>query len=333
MRDTMNDEILKLGVQNWPGKVYELEIGADSQQGGTRDKVIRVGGQNCMPFLHFEGEMPNAPRLAIEILDIKPQEYPQELVKAFGVALNNPVDWAKKCVQDYGFDFLCLRFIGAHPDWGDKSSQECARIVEKVLKSVKAPLIIVGCGDPEKDQDLLFEVSSAAQGENCLIGMALENNYKSVVASCISNGHSLIAETPIDINLCKQLNILISDMGFPVEKIVIHHATASLGYGLEYTYSIMERTRLAALQGDKLLSQPMISFVGWEVWKTKEAKASEEEMPEWGELSKRGVFWEVVTSIAYLQAGADILVLNHPSSVIRLQDIIKDLMSREEIIS
>lgn len=332
MKETMNDEVLKLGVQSWPGRVYELEIGADSQRGGTRDKVIKVGGQNCMPFLHFEGEMPNAPQLAIEILDIKPQEYPQELIKAFGSALNDPLDWAKKCVYDYGFDLLCVRFVGAHPDWGNRSPKECAQIVEKILQTVKTPLIIIGCGDPEKDQDLLFEVSTAAQGENCLIGMALENNYKSVVASCISNGHSLIAETPIDINLCKQLNILISDMGFPVERIVIHHATASLGYGLEYTYSIMERTRLAALQGDKLLSQPMISFVGWEVWRTKEARASDQEMPEWGELSKRGVFWEVVTSIAYLQAGADILVLNHPSSIIRLKDIIEDLMSKEEIV-
>jgi acetyl-CoA decarbonylase/synthase complex subunit delta len=332
MKETMNDEVLKLGIQSWPGRVYELEIGADSQRGGTRDKVIKVGGQNCMPFLHFEGEMPNPPQLAIEILDIKPQEYPQELVKAFGSALNDPLDWAKKCVQDYGFDLLCLRFVGAHPDWGNRSSKECAQIVEKILQAVKTPLIIIGCGEPEKDQDLLFEVSTAAQGENCLIGMALDNNYKSVVASCISNGHSLIAETPIDINLCKQLNILISDMGFPVERIVIHHATASLGYGLEYTYSIMERTRLAALQGDKLLSQPMISFVGWEVWKTKEARASDQEMPEWGELSKRGVFWEVVTSIAYLQAGADVLVLNHPSSIIRLKDIIEDLMSKQEIV-
>lgn len=331
MEELEMEKILEAARERWTGKVYEVAIGAKPEGGGTRAKVIKVGGASCMPFMHFEGEMPNAPKLALEIWDLEPKDWVEELRKPFGGALKDPVEWAKKCVEDFGAELVCLRLISTHPDTVDNSPTQAAKVVEEVLRAVDVPLIIIGSGDPEKDQDVLFEVSEAAKGENCLIGMATESNYKSVTAACMSGGHSLIAETPIDINLCKQLNILISDLGFPIEKIVIHHATGALGYGLEYTYSIMERTRLAALGGDRVLSCPMINFVGWEVWKTKEAKVSEDEIPQWGQLSKRGVFWEVVTAIAYLQAGADIIVLNHPSSMIRLKEIIEDLMKKEVV--
>lgn len=318
------DEILKLGAEKWSGKVYELTIGATSEEGGSRDRRIKLGGENCLPFLHFEGEMPNAPKLAMEIWDMEPVDWPASLKKPFGDTLKDPLSWAQKCVEDYGVDLLCLRLVGAHPDNLNRTPDEIAPILEKILQAVKVPLIIVGSGDAEKDQDLIFKVCEVTRGENCLIGLAVEANYKSLVASCMSGGHSLIAETPIDINLCKQLNILISDMDFPLDRIVIHHATGALGYGLEYTYSIIERTRLAALQGDKMLSQPMISFIGREVWKTKEAKSEAD-----SELNQKGIFWEVVTGIAYLQAGADLLVVHHPTSFLRLNDIIEDLMSKE----
>ena len=167
-----------------------------------------------------------------------------------------------------------------------------------------------------------------AQGENCLFGIAVQENYKTVTAACLSAQSGIIAESPIDINLAKQLNILISDMGFPLEKIVMHHATGALGYGLEYTYSILERTRLAALQGDTMMSMPMINFIGQEVWKLKEAKTSQEEMPQWGSEKERGIYWEIITAVSLLQAGCDILVMNHPLAVKETKGLIKKLIGK-----
>jgi acetyl-CoA decarbonylase/synthase complex subunit delta len=322
-------EKFKTTAEKWTGKIYELTIGATKKEGGTRTSSIKIGGENCLPFMHYEGDIPNSPKIAMEVWDTEPKEWPDILRKPFGKSLKSPFDWAKKSIEEFGIDFICLRLISTHPDWRNTSVEESKKFVEKFLKEINVPLIILGSNNIEKDQDLIAMIAEVSKGENCLLGIAVEGNYKTITAACMSCGHSIIAETPIDINLAKQLNILITDMGFPQDRIVIHNATGALGYGLEYTYSIMERTRLAALGGDKLLSQPMINFVGWEVWKTKEAKATEEEMPEWGGEIKRGEFWETVTAISYLQAGADLLVMNHPDSIKRVKEIINDLMEKE----
>lgn len=322
-------EELKITAEKWCGRIYELIIGATKDEGGSRKSKVKIGGENCLPFLHYEGEMPNAPHIAMEVWDMEPPEWPDILRKPFGKSLSNPIEWANKAIEQYGVDLICLRLLSTHPDWGDRSIDSAAQFVQEFAQAVTVPLIILGSGHIEKDQDLMVRVAEAVKGENCLLGIAVEENYKSITAACLSGGHAIIAETPIDINLAKQLNILITDMGFPEERIVIHHATGALGYGLEYTYSIMERTRLAGLQGDKLLSQPMINFIGWEVWKTKEAKASEADMPEWGSELKRGEFWETVTAISYLQAGSDLLVMNHPDAIRRVKEIIDDLMEKE----
>ncbi|MCM8779130.1 MAG: acetyl-CoA decarbonylase/synthase complex subunit delta [Candidatus Omnitrophica bacterium] len=317
---------MEKAIEKWSGKVNEVSIGATSQEGGTRSKVIKVGGENTLPFLHFEGKIINPPVVAMEVWDMEPPTWPDILKEEFKDCLADPVGWAKKAVESWGIDLLCLRLFSTHPDAKDTSGDEAADTVEKVLKAVKVPLIVIGGYSAQKDGDVLFKVSEIANGENCLLGIAVQENYKTITAACISGGHSIIAETPIDINLAKQLNILISDMGFPAEKIVIHHSTGGLGYGLEYTYSVMERTRLAALSGDKMLSQPMINFVGQEVWRAKETKTSEEEMPVWGKHKERAVLWEATTAVAFLNAGADILVMNHPQAIKLVKGTIKELM-------
>ena len=320
---------MEKAIEKWVSRVNEVIIGATEKEGGTRSSVIRVGAETTLPFLHFEGVMSNPPRVAMEVWDMEPPDWPAVLKEPFRDVLDKPVDWAKKCVSEYGADFLCLRLASTSPDTMNRSPEEAARTVKKVLEAVSVPLMIIGCNQTEKDTEVIPVVCEAARGERCLVGIAVQANYKTITAACQSAGHSIIAESPIDINLAKQLNILISDMGFSLEKIVMHPATGALGYGLEYTYSIMERSRLAALQGDKMMAMPMVNFVGQEVWRVKEAKTSEQEIPEWGPIASRGPLWEVTTAVSYLQGGADILVMCHPRAAKSVKKTIEELMRKE----
>lgn len=312
-------------IEKWPGKVYELTIGATKDEGGTRSKKIKIGGISTLPFLHFEGTIPNPPTIALEVWDIEPSDWPDVLKNEYGDVLTDPAQWAKKC-EEFGCDLICLRLKSAEPDEKNASASEISKIVKNVLSATSLPLIIIGSGNNEKDSSIIMDVSQTAKGENCLIGMATKENHKTFVAAAQAREHSLIAETPLDINLEKQLNILITDMGFSADRIVIHPLTGGLGYGFEYCYSIIERTRLAALSNDKMMSQPIITFIGQETWKIKECKTDETEKPEWGQIKLRSVNWEITTACGYIQAGAEILVMNHPAAVKEIKNYIHKLM-------
>ena len=310
-------ELLK---EKWPGVINQVKVGAR--------KVIAVGGQNSLPFLHEEGIMAHKPVVAFEIWDVEPGDWPASLVSAYGQAFKNPSELAKKCAEEYGADLVCIKLAAAHPDMGNKTIEQEVDFVKKIRNSVGIPLIITGCGDAAKDNLVLPAVSQAIKDENCLIGSVTQDNYKTITAACLADGHSIIAESPIDINIAKQLNILISDMGMPAERIVINPTVGALGYGLEYAYSIMERARLAALSGDKMLAMPFICFVGQEAWRTKEARATIGEAPEWGPAEERGIIWEALTAAAFLQAGADILVMRHPKAIEIIKKNIGELMQK-----
>ncbi|MGE5307836.1 MAG: acetyl-CoA decarbonylase/synthase complex subunit delta [Deltaproteobacteria bacterium] len=306
---------VELMKEKWQGKVLGVEIGATKEKGGTRSSVLSLGGQSCLPFLYEEGEMPHKPAVAFEVWDTAPADWPKELADQFSDVSGDPAAWAQKCVQKFGAKAICLRLQGAHPDTGNRSPDEEAKILQKVLKAVAVPLIVQGCGDDEKDNALFPVISEAAKGERLLIGSAVQDNYKTLVAACLADGHDIIAESPIDVNIAKQLNILITDMGLAPEKIVINPTVGALGYGLEYAYSIMERCRLSALSGDKMLAMPFIGFIGQEAWRAKEAKSGEQEFPGFGSQKERGIAWEAVTAAALLQAGCDLLVMRHPKAV------------------
>lgn len=313
--------------EHWNASINEVQIGAVKSDGGTRESVIKVGAQSTLPFLFEEGKIPNRPVVAMEVWDIVPEDWPQVLKEPFKDVLNNPSSWAKKCVEEFKADLICLRLQGCHPDFGNKTPEDSEKIVKDILQSVTVPLIILGTGDDAKDNLVLPKCAEAAKGERCLIGEAVQENYKTLVAACLADGHSIIAQSPIDINIAKQLNILITDMGLASERIVINPTIGALGYGLEYAYSIMERARLAALSGDKMLAMPFIAFVGQEAWRAKEAKALSTEFPNWGKEDLRGPMWENVTAAALLQAGADILVMRHPRAVLEIKETITQLMS------
>ena len=317
-------DILK---EKYRSKVGEVVLGATKEQGGTRSHTITVGGESTLPYLHFEGEVPNRPVVAMEILDMVPEDWHPCFKEYFGDVYDDPAAWAKKCVEQYGADLIQIRLKSADPDFKDSSPEECAATVKKVLEAVSVPLIVIGCGKPEKDSLIYPVVAEAAAGENLLLGVGELDNYKAVTSACMANQHNIIAQSPIDINICKQLNILIAEMSTAlVSRIVIDPTIASLGYGIEYSYSIMERAKNGALQGDKMLAMPMIGNVGAEAWRAKEANISMEDEPTWGEQEERGIMWESMTATAYLQGGMNILVLRHPRSVELVKGNIDDLM-------
>lgn len=221
----------------------------------------------------------------------------------------------KKCAEEYGADLICLKLDGIHPDKGNKSADDAVNTVKSVLEAVKIPLIIWGCENDEKDNEILPKVSQAAAGERCLLGGATQENYKTITAVCLADGHNLITQAPVDINIGKQVNILVTDLGFPLDRIVMFQTTGALGYGIEYCYSIHERGRIAALSGDGQMATPVICDVGHEAWRAKEAKATDIEAPQWGSFAERGIMWEAITAVTLLQSGVDLIRMYHPKAV------------------
>jgi acetyl-CoA decarbonylase/synthase, CODH/ACS complex subunit delta len=307
------------------GKINTVTIGATKAEGGTRTSVVTIGGDSALPFLHFEGEFPYKPVIALEVQSRVPDQWNDECKAAFADVLGNPVAWAKKCVE-FGADMVYLKLTSADPDLENHSPEECAKIVKDVLAAVGVPLIVSGCGNEEKDNLVMPAVAEAAAGENLLLGVAEQENYKSIAAAAMVHKHTLIALTPCDINICKQLNILITEMGLPADKIVIDPGAGGLGYGIEYTYSILERGRLGALQGDKMLSMPVIATVGYEAWRAKEANAPESEFPAWGNQAERGILWEAMTAAALFQGGIHAVVMRHPEALKLVRKNVTELM-------
>lgn len=309
--------------------VRRVRIGNTAAEGGTRASSVEVGGETCLPFLHFEGEMPLRPVIAWEIPDVRPDDWIETVREPYAAVLDDPVAWARLASEKMGARLLCLDLRGTKPDKQNRPAAEAAALVKKVLAEVKVPLIVKGPGTGEKGSEVLTACAEAAQGERVLLASAVEDDYKTIVAGAIAYGHAVVAESPIDVNLCKQLNILISDMRFPPEGIVIDPLTGGLGYGLEYTYSVMERIRIQALGGDAMTQMPFICFVGQEVWKAKEVKVPVEKEPRWGDRKKRGVLWEIATAVSLLHAGADILVMRHPEAIAAAEKVIDGLMKKE----
>jgi acetyl-CoA decarbonylase/synthase complex subunit delta len=210
---------------------------------------------------------------------------------------------------------VSVRLEGTHPEKGNRSAEEAVEVVESVLAAVDVPLIVTGHSHFEKNNEVMKKVCEATAGENCLINYVETNNYKTIAAACLAYHHTLVAQTPIDVNMAKQLNILLTDMNFPPDRLVIDPLTGALGYGLEYSYSIMERIRNDGLAGDRMLAFPMLITPGAECVKVKESRAQEKDYPSWGDEKKRVAYWEIATAMSLLLAGADLLIMHHPRAV------------------
>jgi len=312
---------VEIPIEKWTGKVKEVKLG-----GGGRKEVV-VGGETTLPFLAFEGANPNPPKIAIEVHDREPSAWSSPLLSAWGDAVKDPGAWAKKAVE-FGADIIALKLVSAHPEGGDTGAAEAKAAVDKVLSAVDLPLIVIGPGVAEKDNEVLTAASEAAKGQRIALGNCEEKNYRTIAAVCISDGQIAIAKTPLDINLCKQLNIMLSDIGVQMDSILIDPDTGALGYGIEYGYSINERLRLAALGGDAMTALPIINHAGYETWRQKEARASEGVPAAWGDLEERSVIWEEVTASSVINAGCDIVVMCHPKAIERVRSTIDKLMGK-----
>jgi acetyl-CoA decarbonylase/synthase, CODH/ACS complex subunit delta len=283
---------------------------------GKGDKAVTVGGEACYPFYQFEGEMPNKPRIAMEIWDMAPEEWPAAALEPFKDVVNDPAAWAKKCVSEYGAEMIVLQLKSTDPNGKNASPEEASATVKKVLGTIDVPLIIWGCANAAKDEAVLKQISEDNQGADLILGPVDDKNHKGIGASAMAYGHTLISSSPIDVNLAKQVNILLENLGMPLNKVIIDPTTGGLGYGMEYSYSVMERLRMAALaQGDDKLQMPMINNLGNEVWKCKEAKQTSAEAPTLGDPEKRGILMEAVGAVTYLLAGSDLLIMRHPEAI------------------
>jgi len=296
--------------QPYSGKIGETIIGEGSN-------AVKLGGEDSYPFHLFEGKMPNPPKIAMEVWDYDPsKEWPAAATAAFKDVMSSPEAWAKKCVEEYGADVIVLQLKSTDPNGLDRGAEEAARMVKKMSDSVSVPLVCWGTANNQKDEEVLKKIAELCQGKNLCLAPVEEGNHKGVGASAMGYGHTIVSSSPIDVNLAKQLNILLGNLGVKSNRIVIDPTTGGLGYGMEYSYSVMERIRMAALtQEDDKLQIPMINNIGNEVWKTKEAGQGVDEAPTLGDPEKRPILMEAVAAVCYLMAGSDTVILRHPESV------------------
>jgi acetyl-CoA decarbonylase/synthase, CODH/ACS complex subunit delta len=312
----MGFEIPKI---NYSGKIKEITL-------GRSDKSVTVGGESAFSFYLFEGSMPHKPRIAMEVYDYEPTDWADAAIEPFRDVAGNPAAWAKKNVATYGAEMIAIQLRSIDPNGMNRPTDEAVKVAKSVIDAVDVPVIVWGVANPERDTEVLKAISEQCVGKNLIIGPVEEKDYKQIGAAAIAYKHVAIASSPIDVNLAKQLNILLGNLGVPEKQIIINPTTGALGYGLEYSYSVMERIRVAALtQEDDKLQYPLICNVGFEAWKTKEAKLSQADAPALGDAKKRGILIECVTAMSLLMAGADVLILRHPDSVKLINSMISKM--------
>jgi acetyl-CoA synthase len=306
--------------------IWTVKLGNTREEGGTRGKTFTVGGANCMPFYLWEGTIPNRPLIAMEVFDKVSVKYPIVLREIYGNLLDNPAEMAKVCVDKYGADLISVRLDGTHPERGNRSAQESVDLIKSILQAVDVPLIITGHNNYDKNNEVIKAIAQACEGENLLLNWVEQDNYRTIAGAAMAYGHSVVAQSPIDVNIGKQLNILLTNMDLKQEKIIMDPMTGAIGYGIEYSYSVMERIRLTGLNGDKMLCAPLIVSPGFECARIKEFKAPQVSFPNWGDLAKRAAIWELSTATSFLYAGADIMIMYHPEAVKATKKTIFDLL-------
>lgn len=312
------------------GKSGKFNAAIRTVEVGTGDKAMKLGGENVLPFYTFDAPIENAPKVGVMITDMSLATMDEEVagIKEYYAGCTTFAALAKKAEEMPGADFVTLRFVGADPNGEDKSVEECVAIAKEVADAITLPLVVEGCKHAEKDAELFNKVAEALQGKNILILAAKEENYKGVAASAgLAYGQKVGAESAVDINLAKQLNVLIGQLGVDQANVVMNVGTAAAGYGFEYVVSTMDRIKAAALsQNDVQLQMPIMTPVAEEAWGVKEAMASEADMPEWGSREERGVDMEVETAAAVLASGSNAVILKHPQSVETISKLIKALV-------
>ena len=307
-------------TQPYSGKINAVTL-------GTGDKAIVIGGQNVLPFYTFDAAIENAPKIGVEISDLAHEWDVPGLVE-FYAGCTTMAERAKKAETMEGADFICLNFEGADPNGANRPVEDCVADAKAVAEAITMPIVVLGCKNMEKDGELFSKIAEALQGKNILVMSAKNEDYKTVGGSvALANGQKVGAETADDINLAKQLNIMMKGLNVNPESIVMDIGTAAVGYGYEYAASTFDRIRLAALaQSDADLQMPILATVSLDTYGVKESTASEEDEPAWGSREERAIGMEVSTAAADLTGGADAVVLRHPASIATIKQFINELV-------
>jgi CO dehydrogenase/acetyl-CoA synthase delta subunit len=220
---------------------------------------------------------------------------------------------------------ICLSLVSTDPNGLNRPSSEAAKTAVAVVNAVDVPVILWGCGNADKDTETLREITAMIGDKKVCLGPLSDANYRSLGATAMAFGHPMIAASPIDVNLAKQLNILLENLGVSLDTVLVDPSIGALGYGIEYTYSVMERIRLAALtQKDEKLQVPFICNLGREVWKAKETRLPSDAMI--GDQERRGVLMEAITATCMLMAGGEVLIMRHPQAVSLTKALVDGLM-------
>ncbi|MCL4415919.1 MAG: acetyl-CoA decarbonylase/synthase complex subunit delta [Actinobacteria bacterium] len=313
----MNFQIPK---DEYSGRINTLKL--------DKDKTgVLVGGESVLPFYSFEGEIPNKPAIAFDVFDMVPVNWPEYLFNYFKDVADDPIKWAKKCIEEFGADAICLHLTKINPETGSMTAEEAGELVKNIREAIDKPLIVYADAPLEIVAEVMKKVSEKNSESNILLGWVEEDNYKTLAASTIGYKNNLIALNPLDVNIAKQLNILLTQLGLPADRIAMDPSSSGLGYGIEYCFSAMERLKIAAvLQDDKMTQMPIINNIAVEIWKVKEVKESENTFPEWGNLEERGINWETISAMCMLLSGSNIITMRHPKAVKLIKEIINELL-------
>lgn len=313
----MNFQIPK---DEYTGKINTLKLGKDKTE-------VLVGGESVLPFYSFDGEITNKPAIALDVFDMTPTNWPEHLLNYFKDVADDPIKWAKKCIEEFGADAICLHLTKINPEMGSMTPEEAGELVKSIREAIDKPLIVYADAPLEIVAEVMKKVSEKNSESNILLGWVEEDNYKTLAASTIGYKNNLIALDPLDVNIAKQLNILLTQLGLSADRIAMDPSSSGLGYGIEYCFSAMERLKIAALlQDDKMTQMPIINNIAAEIWKVKEVKESEEAYPEWGNLEERGINWETISAMCMLLSGSNIITMRHPKAVKLIKEIISELL-------
>jgi len=303
---------------DWSGTITEVLLGATKTDGGTRRISHRIGGGKTLPFLENTPDS-SAPLIAFEICD-NPQYWSPIIRNYCGDLVNDCGEWANAADSVYGADMVRLYLTSTRQrNFSDIAS--VGKTVDAVLSGTSLPLIIEGSNEPTIDSEVFLTCGETGEGERLLLGTAEAGRYRSIAAAALAYNHSVIAQSPIDVNLAKQLNILLKEIGVSRDHIVIDPYTGSLGYGFEYSYSAMERIRFAALKGDADLAMPIICSA-IDSLTVKEVREAEPAIQD-----DIAVQWEFTTGLAAAVAGSEIICVRHPGTIPLLRKAFTSLKS------
>ncbi len=289
--------------ESYKGEVTEVVVGAAG-------KTATLGGEKTLPFHDFEGAKGVPVRFALEVFDLPPEGWPEHMNACYAGVMEDPISWAKKCVASYGADLVCLYLASIDSD--DYNPGKIAQRVKSIADGLSVPLLVMGVGDKDRDTQVLSEIARLCQGSNMLLGPLVKENYEEIARAALEGGHGIIAQSPLDINLCKEMNVKLMKF-FPREKIVIDPLSAAIGYGIDYSFSIMERVKqVAVIHSDEMMKMPIVANIGRDCWKTKDAR----------EDKTQGILWEALTAFTLVMAGANLVIMRHPESMSLIKKMI-----------